>query len=88
MKPTYGRVSRYGLIPFAASLDQIGPISRTVYENALLLEAISGFDEKDLTSSKDKHLSFTDLTIDLKTKNRDTFILFKLFNQPRNSKCF
>ncbi len=68
MKPTYGRVSRYGLIPFAASLDQIGPISRTVYENALLLEAISGFDEKDLTSSKDKHLSFTDLTIDLKTK--------------------
>ena len=51
MKPTYGRVSRYGLIAFGSSLDQIGPMTRTVYENALLLEAISGNDEKDLTSS-------------------------------------
>ncbi|MDD2181004.1 MAG: Asp-tRNA(Asn)/Glu-tRNA(Gln) amidotransferase subunit GatA [Bacilli bacterium] len=68
MKPTYGRVSRYGLIPFAASLDQIGPISRNVYENALLLEAISGFDINDYTSSKDDKLSFTDFNIDIKTK--------------------
>lgn len=51
MKPTYGRISRYGLISFASSLDHIGPITRNVYENALLLEAISGKDEKDLTSS-------------------------------------
>ena len=58
MKPTYGRVSRYGLIPFAASLDQVGPIARNVYENALLLEAISGFDINDYTSSKDDKLSF------------------------------
>lgn len=50
MKPTYGRVSRYGMISFASSLDQIGPISRNVYENALLLNIISGKDEKDLTS--------------------------------------
>ena len=51
MKPTYGRVSRYGLIAYASSLDQIGPMTKTVYENALLLNAISGVDKHDLTSS-------------------------------------
>ena len=50
MKPTYGRVSRFGLVAFASSLDQIGPMTRNVYENALLLNAISQKDEKDLTS--------------------------------------
>jgi len=50
LKPTYGRVSRYGLIAFASSLDQIGPMTRNVYENALLLNAICKKDEKDLTS--------------------------------------
>ena len=50
LKPTYGRVSRYGLIAFASSLDQIGPITRNVYENALLLNVLCGKDEKDLTS--------------------------------------
>ena len=50
MKPTYGRVSRYGLIAFASSLDQIGAMTKNVYENALLLNAIAGKDHKDLTS--------------------------------------
>ena len=50
MKPTYGRVSRFGLVAFASSLDQIGPMTRNVYENAVLLNAISQKDEKDLTS--------------------------------------
>ena len=50
LKPTYGRVSRYGLIAFSSSLDQIGPMTRNVYENALLLNAISGKDNRDLTS--------------------------------------
>ncbi len=50
MKPTYGRVSRFGLVAFASSLDQIGPMTRNVYENAVLLNAISKHDEKDLTS--------------------------------------
>ena len=61
MKPTYGRVSRYGLIAFASSLDQIGPMTRNVYENALLLNSIVGKDVKDLTSSPKEKEDFTRL---------------------------
>lgn len=59
MKPTYGRVSRYGLIAFASSLDQIGPMTRNVYENALLLNSLVGKDAKDLTSSNREEEDFT-----------------------------
>jgi aspartyl-tRNA(Asn)/glutamyl-tRNA(Gln) amidotransferase subunit A len=51
MKPTYGRVSRYGLIAFASSLDQIGPLARTVEDCAIVLEAMAGHDPLDATSS-------------------------------------
>lgn len=51
MKPTYGRVSRFGLVAFASSFDQIGPLTRTVEDNAYLLQAISGLDPNDSTSA-------------------------------------
>lgn len=59
MKPTYGTVSRYGLIAYASSLDQIGPIARNVTDCATLLEIISGHDEKDSTSVPTKNYDYT-----------------------------
>ncbi|RJQ63417.1 MAG: Asp-tRNA(Asn)/Glu-tRNA(Gln) amidotransferase subunit GatA [Desulfobacteraceae bacterium] len=50
LKPTYGRVSRFGLVSYASSLDQIGPMTKDVTDSALLLNAISGYDPKDSTS--------------------------------------
>ncbi len=69
IKPTYGRVSRYGLIAYASSFDQIGPITKTVEDNALILEVICGHDSNDNTSSSRKVETFTqELLTDKKYK--------------------
>src|SRR5690606_19206302 len=47
MKPTFGRVSRYGALPLSPTLDHLGPMTRTVVDNAIMLNALSGFDDKD-----------------------------------------
>jgi aspartyl-tRNA(Asn)/glutamyl-tRNA(Gln) amidotransferase subunit A len=68
MKPTYGLVSRYGLVAFASSLDQIGPFGRTVEDAAILLGAIAGYDPKDSTSLKVEIPDYTQfLKLDLKS---------------------
>ena len=59
IKPTYGTVSRYGLIAYGSSLDQVGPIARDVSDCAAVLEAISSYDKKDSTSIFRKDLDFT-----------------------------
>jgi aspartyl-tRNA(Asn)/glutamyl-tRNA(Gln) amidotransferase subunit A len=67
MKPTYGRVSRFGLVAFASSLDQIGPITKDVTDCALLMNVISGHDPRDSTSVKAQVPDFTSaLTGDIK----------------------
>jgi aspartyl-tRNA(Asn)/glutamyl-tRNA(Gln) amidotransferase subunit A len=60
MKPTYGRVSRYGLVAYGSSLDQIGPLTRNVGDAALLLEAIAGRDPKDSTSVSEEFAAAPD----------------------------
>ncbi len=55
MKGTYGRVSRYGLVAFASSLDQIGPLTRDVDDCAIVMEVLSGYDPKDATTIKEPH---------------------------------
>ncbi len=61
LKPTYGRVSRWGVVAFASSLDQVGPIARTVADAATLLEVIAGFDPRDSTSVEAQVPAFTTL---------------------------
>ena len=59
LKPTYGLVSRYGLVAYASSLDQIGPITKDVYDSAMLLNLLAGHDEKDSTSMNKEKVDYT-----------------------------
>ena len=64
IKPTYGTVSRYGLIAYGSSLDQIGPVAKDVTDCAAILEVISSYDPKDSTSVKREDTRFTDALVD------------------------
>lgn len=64
IKPTYGTVSRYGLIAYGSSLDQIGPVAKDVTDCATILEAIASYDKKDSTSVKRDDLRFTEALVD------------------------
>ena len=67
MKPTYGRCSRWGVVAFASSLEQAGPITHTVLDNALLLNSMAGYDKKDSTSlQKDKEDFTQDMSLGVK----------------------
>jgi len=58
LKPTYGLVSRFGVVAFASSLDQVGPITKSVRDSAILLDAIAGYDEREFTSAKCEKQSY------------------------------
>ena len=64
IKPTYGTVSRYGLIAYGSSLDQIGPVAKNVTDCATILETIASYDEKDSTSIRREDLDFTSALVD------------------------
>jgi aspartyl-tRNA(Asn)/glutamyl-tRNA(Gln) amidotransferase subunit A len=68
LKPTYGRVSRYGLVAYGSSLDQIGPLTKTVEDCALILKVIAGHDEKDSTSINEKIAPVQDWPAALNTR--------------------
>jgi aspartyl-tRNA(Asn)/glutamyl-tRNA(Gln) amidotransferase subunit A len=72
LKPSYGRVSRYGIVAYASSLDQVGPFSKTVWDSARVMEVMSGFDNRDATTSKRPVPRYTE---ELKSNSKRAFTL-------------
>lgn len=84
LKPTYGRVSRYGLLAYASSLDQVGPFARTVEDCALMLSVISGHDKRDSTSSPIASENFHDGLTEAKSLKGMTLGLPKEFFEAQS----
>lgn len=84
IKPTYGRISRYGIIPYASSLDHVGYFTNTVMDSALMLNVLAGRDDKDLTSSTLPVEDYTQITGDLKGKTIG--VVENLLNAKSNDK--
>ena len=76
MKPTYGRVSRFGLTAYSSSLDQIGPITQNVEDSAILYDMISGYDKKDSTSA---NIDYTSITPNLNPDKKMTIAVIENF---------
>ena len=82
MKPTYGRVSRYGISAYSSSLDQCGPITQNVEDSAILYDIISGYDEKDSTSAKD--VDYTPVAPNLNSNRKLTIAVIDNFIEDAN----
>jgi len=79
-KPTYGLISRYGLFPFASSLDHVGVLTRTVMDAAIVVDAIKGFDENDMTSFDSSQMKLEESVKSLKHKGGKLFYIKELVN--------
>ncbi|WP_372369793.1 Asp-tRNA(Asn)/Glu-tRNA(Gln) amidotransferase subunit GatA [Candidatus Uabimicrobium sp. HlEnr_7] len=88
LKPSYGRVSRYGLVAHASSLDQIGPITKDVYSAAQLLNVISGFDNKDSTSVCSDRIILDELQRDISGKKVAVLGKISSVVDPQVALCF
>lgn len=84
-KPTYGRISRYGVLPYASSLDHVGIFSNNVQNAALLLEVLAGYDDKDMTSSQKSVENYSEM-LDLDLSNMTVGIINNVIDAISNEK--
>lgn len=83
LKPTWGRISRYGLFPFAPSMDHVGFFTRNVFDSAAILEVLAGRDAKDSTSSNEKVEKYTD-SVDCNLKGKKIAVIKEIFESITN----
>ena len=85
-KPTYGRISRYGLFAFASSLDHLGVITRNVYDAAMVMNIVKGHDERDMTSLPDDDINYLD-NIDKPVKGKKLFYIKEVLENKGIDVC-